>query len=84
MTSQEVGRIVERAIARHGGDRLGLEVLVDEIHQRDDWWYVPVYPGGTEPATYEYYTVLANAEGELEEAERLNVLLVPAAAPEPA
>jgi hypothetical protein len=84
MQEREVAEIVRRYLTKHGGDSLAVSVLEEGIHRWDDWWYVPVYIPGTQPRTYQYYDVLAEAEGELEEVEQINVLLVPAAAPEPA
>ena len=42
-----------------------------------DWWYVPVRAIPGPPKTFEYYTVLAEVEGEIEDGEDLNILLVP-------
>jgi hypothetical protein len=73
---------VREALHKHQPSGTTMEVLEDEVRRKGDWWYVPVRPDVEFPKTYQYYEFLADVEGELQDDQGLDVLLVPAA-PEP-
>ena len=52
--------------------------LADEAHQ---WWWVPVIFDADPFKRYAYYEVFSKVEEQLEENEKLNVLLVPQPTP---
>jgi hypothetical protein len=52
------------------------------IRREEYWWYVPIRPSVEPVKRYEYYEVLAEVEGELDEKEQLKVFLVPGASRE--
>lgn len=79
MDERTVAERVRKALAKHASGRHLIEVEEAHIRRKDGWWYVPVVPVGEVPKTFEYYTILSDAEGDLEENEGLNVLLVPGA-----
>lgn len=54
-----------------------LAVVEDGVRQIDGWWRVPVLPSKEPSSTFEYYDALAEVEGELQDVEHLDVLLVP-------
>ncbi len=77
-TQQTVGRKVEQSLANHHRPGWRVEVLKEEIHRENDWWYVPVRPDQETQRTIQYYDLLAEVESELQDEENLNILLVPA------
>jgi hypothetical protein len=78
-TPHEIAEAVERRLKLHQSGAFDIRVMEDLIRQEDGWWYVPIRPDREDRKTFEYYEVLADVEGELEETEKLNVLLVPTA-----
>ncbi len=78
LTRQIVGRKVEQSLANHHRPGWRVEILKEEIHRDNDWWYVPVRPDEETQRTIQYYDLLAEVESELQDEENLNILLVPA------
>jgi hypothetical protein len=80
LSDVEIARRVEHAIRKQVPKRLRaklkLRILRHGIQREDDWWYVPICPGPTVRG-YIYYDMLATIEGQLQDEEKLNVLLVP-------
>jgi len=54
-----------------------LEVIEQDIHKEEYWWYVPVRLSMEPPKLFEYYEALADVEEALDENEKLTVFLVP-------
>jgi hypothetical protein len=75
----DVPALVRRYLREHQPTNVRIELVEGEIRREQDWWYVPVRPAQGSPKTFEYYTLLSEIEGDLEEKEHLNVMLVPAA-----
>ena len=55
-----------------------LVIDADSIQEDDDWYYVVVTPSRTDIRSYDYSARLADAELDMQENEKVNVLLVPA------
>jgi len=77
LTQQDVGKKVEKSLAHHHRPGWRVQVLKDDIRLDDDWWYVPVRPDQETQRTIQYYDLLAEVEEELQDKEKLNILLVP-------
>lgn len=52
-----------------------LEVVEEDIRKVDEWWRVPVRPSAWPARMFEYYEALAEVESDIQENERLNILL---------
>ena len=78
MTREQVLEYVDASLRRHDPEHNSLEIVREDIRQDNDWWYVPVRLKEANRVTYSYYGLLAEMEGELDEEQGLNVLLVPA------
>lgn len=54
----------------------GVTLNVDEarIHRIDSWWRVPIRPSRWPKRMFEFYEVLAEIEGEIQEREHLDVI----------
>jgi hypothetical protein len=76
---EEVVQRVQVVLKKHQPAGMEINVVAEAVRQENGWWYVPVRPSAELLATYQYYEVLAEVEGELEETSELNVLLVPTA-----
>ncbi len=72
--------IDERFQSVNGG--LKFEIIRDGVRQDQDWWYVPVVVTrrGKDVPREVTINIFANVETELEEANDVNVLFVPAVA----
>ena len=79
MAQEDVLQKVRASLEKHRRPGWTLELLDAGIRQEDDWWYIPVRPGNETRRTVEYYDILAQVEGELQDEMHLNVLLVPVA-----
>ncbi|MDQ2687134.1 MAG: hypothetical protein M3Y28_04630 [Armatimonadota bacterium] len=77
MSKESVGKLVRHYLEGQHPEGITIAVLDDAIRRQDDYWYVPVQPDRQPPKMYAYYEALAEVEGELEENDSLNVLLVP-------
>lgn len=81
VTDEERKRIVQLArkyLEKHQPSNYRLEVIEDAIEQDDDWYYVVVEPSRQDVRTYDYSERLVEAELDLQEHEKVKVLLVPA------
>jgi hypothetical protein len=81
MNPHQVAKLVQDKLnhAAHGA-AIRVRVLTDQVRlgsEVDGWWYVPVSYEIEPGKLYTYYEVFAQIEEELEEAEHVNVLLVP-------
>ena len=73
-----IAELAETYLKPHQPDGYQLRVIVDSIQQDDDWYYVVVEPSRNDIRSYDYSARLAEAELDLQEKEKLKVLLVPA------
>jgi hypothetical protein len=76
----EIDRIVglvQKALDRRQPKGYRIEVQPDGVLQEDDWYHV-VVRSSSDVRTYDFYDVLAEAEAELQDEKKMNVLLVPA------
>lgn len=75
LSKEEIARRVQDHLRdrRPGGVRL--KVVEAGIRKVDHWWRVPVRPSALPARLFEYYEALAEVEAELQENERLNVVL---------
>lgn len=72
-----VVRKVRKYLADFSLGGITLEVLDQGVRHEESWWYVPVRPSQEPAKRYQYYEALADVEGELEEQEKLTVVLIP-------
>jgi hypothetical protein len=57
---------------------LGYQLLLEDVRNENEWWYVPIrFTGGT-PRDYLSYDVLAEIEDMVMAEHGIHVLLVPA------
>ena len=77
LAQQDVLATVRSALAARTAGGIRLEILEKGIRQEDDWWYVPVRPVGKTERTVQYYDLLAEIEGELQDKMNLHILLIP-------
>jgi hypothetical protein len=75
LTADSVANIVRKYLAGHQPGGVNLEVVEQGIRHEDGWWRVPVRPSTWPKKRYEYYEALAEIESELQEKEKLNVLI---------
>jgi hypothetical protein len=78
MDAKTIVGLVKKGLAKHS-KRERIAIAVDEADARleDNWWYIGVWPKRTVSPGYAYYGILAEVESELQEKNKLNVLLVP-------
>jgi hypothetical protein len=78
MTNETVVKLVSDALKKHTHPAFDAEILIqiNDLRQRDDWWYVPVYPSKEVKSIYGYYDVLAMAAEELQN-NNLKIQLIP-------
>ncbi len=74
---EKIAAVVSRYLEPYQPPDFRLNVRPDEIMQDDDWYYVLVEPSREDARSYEYYGRLAEAELDLQEREKMKVLLVP-------
>lgn len=70
--------LIRKYLDRHQPADYRLDIVADSISQEDDWYYVVVEPSRNDIRSYDYSARLADAELELQEQEKVKVLLVPA------
>jgi hypothetical protein len=75
--TQQVIETVRKFLEPHQPKDYRLHVLEKSIRHDRDWWEVVVQPDKDNIRSYEYHTILAETENELEEQTGMNVLLVP-------
>ena len=76
---QTVIETVKRYLEPHQPSDYRLNVIETGIrHTGDDWWEVVVQPDRQDIRSYDYYGRLADAENDIEDHEKLKVLLLPA------
>ncbi|MEW6250138.1 MAG: hypothetical protein AB1716_05795 [Planctomycetota bacterium] len=80
MDEKQRARIIEmvrKYLAAH--QPKDYELVIDEqsVQQDDDWYYVLVEPSREDVRSYDYSARLAEAELDLQEQEKVNILLVP-------
>ena len=56
----------------------GYRLNIVGMRRDGDYYYVVVQPSREDIRSYDYYNILAEVEGEIEEQEKVNILLVPA------
>lgn len=74
---QLVREALKRQLASHPDFKAEIRVFEPAVRQEDDWWYVCVYPSRELPNRYSFYELLAEAEGDLQDEQDKNILLVP-------
>ena len=73
-----MAEIVRRYLEPYQPSDYRLNVMESGIrHTRDDWWEVVVQPDRNGIRSYDYYGRLADAENNIEDHEKLKVLLLP-------
>ena len=75
---ERIAELARRYLQPHQPRDYRLEVDVESIHQDEDWYYVVVEPSREGVRSYDYSARLAEAELDLQEKEKVNILLVPA------
>lgn len=75
---KRIADLVVKYLEPHQPLDFRLEVVSKGMYRDDDWYYVVVIPSREDAHSYEYYGRLAEAEQELQENEKENILLVPA------
>ena len=74
---EAIAAAVQQVLDRHRNADLAISVEPEGMHQRNDWWYVPVRPSRRIEKVTSYYELLAELEEEVDETTGLNVLFVP-------
>lgn len=75
---QQIVETVRRFLEPHQPRDYRLNVIEQGVrHTSDDWWEVVVQPDRENIRSYEYHTILAETENELEEQTGMNILLLP-------
>ncbi len=77
LTRERLVEIVEKYLEPHQPIGYRLKVLADGIKQDDNFWHVVVQPTRDDVRSYDYHGRLAEAENDIEDHEKLKVLLVP-------
>ena len=79
----EVIELVSAALKKHTPRKYPAILLIQEkeVRKKKDRWYVPVYTSTDVPSWWDYYDILARAEGEFDESN-LNLTLIPPGLPE--
>ena len=72
--------LVRKYLAPHQPQDYELVINEEAVQQDDDWYYVLVEPSREDVRSYDYSARLAEAELDLQEKEKVNVLLVPRSA----
>ncbi len=75
--TQLVVETVRRFLEPHQPKDYRLNVLEQGVRHDGDWWEAVVQPDKDDARSYEYHTILAETENELEEQTGMNILLVP-------
>jgi hypothetical protein len=78
MTTGEVVNIVEKFLTPNQPQEFHLDVSSDGARYDSGWWYIVVRPSSDDIRSHQYYTILSKTEDDIEAAEHLKVLLVPA------
>ena len=74
--------LVERYLAPHQPKNYRLVVKSRGLEKRDDCWYVVVEPSDPDAKSYDFVGRMVEAEQDLSEHEKVEVLLVPVMPPE--
>jgi hypothetical protein len=77
LTAKQVITLARKYLEPHQPREYRLEVTEKGLKKEEDWWYVLVQPTGKDVRSYDYYGRLAEAEIDLMDSEKINVLLVP-------
>ena len=75
--ADRIVRIVQQALDKRQPAGYRIEVVPDAVLQEDNWYQV-VVRSDKDVRSYDFYNVLAEAEAELQDELKVNVLLVPA------
>jgi hypothetical protein len=75
---QRIAGLAQAALDKRQPRTYRIEVDAENVLQEDEWYQVLVRTPG-DVRTYEFYDVLAEAEGELQDEQGLHILLVPVA-----
>jgi len=75
--SERIVDLVRRYLEPRQPANYRLEIVPEGVRREDDWYYVVVRPVPEDVRSYEYYGLLTEAEMELQDQEKMNVLLVP-------
>lgn len=75
---REIVDLVRKYLSPHQPSDYTLEVMADAVEREDDWYYVVVRPSRADARSYDYNARLVEAELDLQEQEKRNILLVPA------
>ena len=70
-------QIVREHLERRPYERGPRPTVALEPERDGEYWFIPVSTDRQPANTFDYYEYLAEVEGEIEEEEELNVVLVP-------
>jgi len=76
-SKQQIVDLVNRYLRDRHPEGLDLLALTDGVRREAEWWYIPVKPSAIPQRSFPYYEALADVEEELEQKEKLDVVLVP-------
>jgi hypothetical protein len=75
---EPIVNVVRKYLQPHQPDDYRLDVVESAIGREDEWYYVVVEPDRDGVRSNDYASRLVEAELDLQEKEKLNILLVPA------
>ncbi|MCA9446731.1 MAG: hypothetical protein KC931_06425 [Candidatus Omnitrophica bacterium] len=68
---------VRNRLPKEGLDVLPLRVIEEGVRKEGEWWIVPIQASRVPNPRYPYYEALAELEGNLEEEDHMDVVIVP-------
>jgi hypothetical protein len=83
-SKENVAMLVQKYLRKDDPAGSAVRVVADEVRLADaahQWWWVPVIFDSDPFKRYVYYMLFSKVEEQLEENEKLNVLLVPRPTP---
>lgn len=79
---KRIGELAQRYLDRHQSDRYRIAVAFDGIEKRGDTWFIVAEPDKVSAPTYDYINRMTEAAMEMEDREKIAVLMVPVLPPE--
>lgn len=79
MSNESILLMAQKYLDKHQPDGVPLEVIAKGLRNDGDWWYVPVRLTGEIAKPSHFFDELAEAEIEIKDKEKIEVLFVPAA-----
>ena len=75
---EEIVNLARKYLEPYQPQTYRLQVIPEGVQRENDWYYVLVEPSREDVRSYEFNSLLAEAELDLQKAENRKVLLVPA------